>query len=314
MRHWLVVAGFVAALFPSIALADPLDAAKVEIKVTRLGPSVAVLVGAGGNIGVSFGDDGVFLIDDQFAPLNAKIRAAIDTLSKKPVRFVFNTHWHGDHTGGNELLAQQGAVIVAHENVRRRLSAEQFNSLFKEKVPPSPPKALPVITFNDELSFHCNGDEARVFHVEHAHTDGDAIVYFKQANVVHMGDTFLTSGYPLIDTDSGGSIGGYIASANKVLSFADDRTKIIPGHGAIADRKTLKSWRDTLVTLRDRIAKLKAQKKTLAEVQATKPTAEFDAALGQGFIKPPGLVEAIYKTCDGPQPAPTEPGAPTPHH
>jgi glyoxylase-like metal-dependent hydrolase (beta-lactamase superfamily II) len=283
----------------SSAAAQPADPAKVEIKVQRLGPSVAMLIGEGGNIGVSFGDDGVFLIDDQLANLSAKVRAAVATLSPKPIRFVFNTHWHGDHTGGNEALAGQGAIIVAHDNVRRRLSTEQFNAFKQKMIPPAPGKALPMITFDDELSFFLNGDELRVLHVERAHTDGDAIVFFKKANVVHMGDTlFNIGGYPFIDVRSGGTIGGYVTAADRVLALVDDHTQIIPGHGPVADRKTLVIWRDMLAMLRDRIAKLKAAHKTLAEAKAAHPTVEFNAAFGKGFIEADEMVEFVYQTCD----------------
>jgi len=289
--------GVVLAGGGKVAPAQPAqDFSKVEVKVEKLTPQIAVLHGSGGNIGVSFGDDGVFLIDDQFAPLNAKIRAAVETLAKGAIRFVFNTHWHGDHTGGNLALANQGAVIVAHDNVLKRLSTDQFMSLFKRKTPASPPKALPVITFGSELTFHLNGDEASVFHVEHAHTDGDSIVWFKKANVVHMGDTFVVGGFPLIDVDSGGSLDGFIAAADRVLGIANDATIIIPGHGVTSDKKHLAEWRDMIVTIRKRVAKLKADHKTLEQAIAEHPTAEFDAGRAQGFIKPPLLIETIYKT------------------
>jgi glyoxylase-like metal-dependent hydrolase (beta-lactamase superfamily II) len=276
------------------------DPAKVTITVEKLAPGLAVLRGQGGNIGVCYGDDGVFLIDDEFAPLAPKIRAAVEGLSKKPLRFVVNTHWHGDHTGGNEPMATAGAVIVAQDNVYTRLSTEQFSAFRNDKTPPAPHAALPVVTFATELSFHLNGDEARVIHVEHAHTDGDSIVWFKKADVVHMGDTFFTIGYPYIDVDSGGSIDGYIAAADRVLAMADDKTQIIPGHGATADKKQLKTWRDMLATLRTRIAALKQAGKSLAEVQAAKPSAEFDAKFGHAFIEPDDIVEFIYKTIGGP--------------
>jgi glyoxylase-like metal-dependent hydrolase (beta-lactamase superfamily II) len=272
------------------------DFSKVEIKIERLAPNLAILHGKGGNIGVSFGDDGVLLIDDQFAPLNGKLRAAVEMLAKGPARFVFNTHWHGDHTGGNAPLAALGAVIVAHDNVRKRLTSAQFISLFDRHVPPAPPRAWPLITFSAELSFHLNGDEVRVLHVEHAHTDGDSVVWFKKANVVHMGDTFAVGDYPFIDADSGGSIDGFIAAAERVLALCDDHTRIASGHSPLADKQQLAAWRDMLVELRRRVARMKAEHKTAAQVIAAHPTAEFDAAHAQGFIKPDVLVAAIYAT------------------
>src|SRR4051812_39904363 len=206
------------------------DLSKVEIKTHPVAGSVSMLEGAGGNIGVSAGDDGVFVIDDEFAPLAPKIKAAIAKISPKPLRFVCNTHWHGDHTGSNEQMAGYGALIVAHDNVRKRLGTEQVVEMMGgRKVPPSPEKALPVITFNDEVTFHLNGDEIHVVHVANAHTDGDAIVHFKKANVVHMGDTFINGFYPVIDFSTGGTIDGYLAAQEKVLAMIDANTRLIPG-------------------------------------------------------------------------------------
>jgi glyoxylase-like metal-dependent hydrolase (beta-lactamase superfamily II) len=210
------------------------------------------------------------------------------------VRFIFNTHWHGDHTGGNAVFGGDGAVIVAHDNVRKRLSTKQFNKLFNHETPPSPDVALPVITFAESMSFHVNGDDIEVSHVDPAHTDGDSIVFFKKANVLHMGDTFFANGYPFIDLSSGGSVEGYIKAADRGLALASATTKIVPGHGPVADAKKLKVFRDMIVTIRDRIKKLAASGKSLAQVQAAKPTAEFDAAWGSAFIKPEMLVETIY--------------------
>ncbi|HZS36179.1 MAG TPA: MBL fold metallo-hydrolase [Polyangia bacterium] len=284
------------ALLAGTAAAQPADPSKVEIKIVKLAGSVSMLEGSGGNIGVSVGDDGVFLIDDQFAPLTPKIRAAVETLSKKPLRFVFNTHWHGDHTGGNENLANAGAIVVAHDNVRKRLSSEQFMSLMNRHFPPAPARALPIVTFNDEVTFHLNGDEIHVFHVARAHTDGDAIVHFRKANVVHTGDVFLSAGYPLVDVDSGGTFDGFIAAADRLLAITDAQTRIIPGHGPPADRARLAAWREMLVTVRARVKKLADAGKKLDEIKAAKPTADLDGEWAKGFIKPELVVDFAYKS------------------
>lgn len=266
----------------------------VVVRTIPLRGNISMLMGQGGNLGVSTGADGSFLIDDDYTPLSARIQAALTALSPKPVRFVVNTHWHGDHTGGNESFGASGAIIVAHDNVRKRMNSEQFIEAFKMKVPPAAAGALPVVTFADQLSFHWNGEEIRVFHVKNAHTDGDALVHFTGANVIHTGDIFFNGFYPFIDGSSGGSLDGMIAGADQVLALANDETKIIPGHGPLASRADLVSYRRMLVTVRDRIAALVRQKKTLDQVVAAKPTAEFDAAWGNGFMKPDVFVTVVY--------------------
>jgi len=254
---------------------------------------VYMLIGQGGNIGLCVGEDGAFVVDDQFAPLTEKIQGAIAKVTDQSVRFLVNTHWHGDHTGGNENFGKMGVVIVAHENVRRRMSVEQFMEAFGRSVPPSPPKALPIITFTDGVVFHLNGDEVRVFHVEHAHTDGDAVVYWMNANVVHTGDVYFNGTYPFIDISSGGSLEGTIEGANRVLELANDQTKIVPGHGALSNRAELVAYRDMLVTARNAIRNLLDQGKTIDEVVAAKPTKDLDAKWGQGFMKPDVWVKIV---------------------
>ena len=266
----------------------------VEIKTIPVADNVYMLKGVGGNIGISVGDDGVFMIDDQFAPLTEKIQQAIDELTDKPVKFVVNTHYHGDHTGGNENLGEAGAVIIAHENVRSRRSIEQFSEFTKRTTPPLAAIGLPVVTFTKDLTFHFNGDEVYTFHAPHAHTDGDAILFFKKANVIHMGDTFFNGMYPYIDIQSGGSINGVINAVNKALMLGDNDTKYIPGHGEVSDAKGMESYRDFLVTVRNRILALIKEGKTLDEIIALKPNADTDDELGKGFIKPEALIRHVY--------------------
>jgi len=238
----------------------------VQVRTIPITTNVYMLQGAGGNIGVSVGSDAVFVIDDQFAPLTKKILAAIAELTPNPVRFVVNTHWHSDHTGGNENLGQAGAIIYAHENVRRRMTAGQFIEALNSRVEPAPPGALPVVTFNDAVTFHINGDSVTTVHVAPAHTDGDVIIHFTKANVIHMGDTFHNAGLPFVDLSSGGSIHGIIAAADKVLAMSNAQTRIIPGHGPLADRARLKLYRDMVVALRDRVRTLISTGKTADQV------------------------------------------------
>ncbi|MDQ3229953.1 MAG: MBL fold metallo-hydrolase, partial [Pseudomonadota bacterium] len=233
------LAALAIAAIPLLASAQQ-DFSKVEIKTTALRDGTHMLTGAGGNIVASAGSDGVFIIDDQFAPLSDKIRAAVGKLSDKPLRFVVNTHWHGDHTGGNENLGKAGAVIVAHDNVRKRMSVEQL--LLGNKIPASPGAALPVVTFASDLNLHLNGDSVHVQHVAHAHTDGDALVKFERANVLHMGDVYFNGLYPFIDASSGGSIGGLLAAIDSGLALSDDNTIVVPGHGPVSNRSELAAY------------------------------------------------------------------------
>jgi len=224
-RGSTVVLVFAALAFhPAVAGAQGRDFSKVEIKTTKVAEDIYMLEGAGGNIGVCVGPEGVLVIDDQFAPLTDKIKAAITAISDKPIRFLFNTHFHGDHTGGNENFAKAGVAIVAHDNVRKRLSTEQYNAIFDRKTPPSPAEALPIVTFNDSVTFHIGGEEITCFHVPNAHTDGDAIVFFPRDNVVHMGDCLFNGLYPVLDISAGGSAAGMIAAADRMLKVTNADT------------------------------------------------------------------------------------------
>jgi glyoxylase-like metal-dependent hydrolase (beta-lactamase superfamily II) len=274
-----------AVILGAVAAFAQRDFSKVEIKAEQVAPGIHLLKGSGGNIGVASGPDGVFVVDDQFAPLSEKILAAIRALSPGPIRFLVNTHWHGDHVGGNENFAKEGAVLVAHSNVRRRMSTE---------TPPAAAAALPAVTFNDSVTFHLNGDDITALHVRHAHTDGDAILFFRRANVVHMGDVYFNGLYPFIDIDSGGSIDGMIAAVERVLAVIDAGTKIIPGHGPQSDRAGLTAYLEMLRHVRAAVAKEISAGKSLADAIAAKPTAKYDAELGGAFIKPEKLIEILY--------------------
>jgi glyoxylase-like metal-dependent hydrolase (beta-lactamase superfamily II) len=286
-----------AAIVFAVVLCPPAPAQEfdqVEIKTIPVAESVFMLEGAGGNIGVSAGEDGVFLIDSQYGRLTGKIEAAVGALGDGPIRFVLNTHWHRDHTDGNENLCRAGALIVAHENVRSRMSTEQILRPFGNRVQPSPEAALPAITFSDSVTFHLNGDEIRVIHLEPAHTDGDSIVRFLKADVVHMGDIYFNGLYPFIDVSAGGSIDGMLAAVNRVLKMIGAETRIIPGHGPLSNREELVAYREMLQGVRDQIAPMVAAGRTRQEVIDSKPTAEFDANWARGFLTPEQFAGIVY--------------------
>jgi cyclase len=287
------------SLVARAAYAQQADFDKVTIKTTKVADGVYMLEGAGGNIGLSVGEDGVVVIDDEFAPLTPKIQAAISAITPKPIKFVLNTHWHGDHVGGNENLAAAGAVIVAHDNVRKRMSVGQFMELMKTQVPPAPPKALPIVTFSSDVTLHLNGEDIHVVYVGPAHTDGDAIVVFSKSKVVHMGDCFMTVSYPFVDLGSGGTFDGFVTVADRVLGMIDNSFKIIPGHGTISGKADLKGWRDMLAAIRTRVKKQADAGKTLEVIQKQKITAEWDEKWGKAFIKPDQVIEFAFKAVKG---------------
>ncbi|WDI32119.1 MBL fold metallo-hydrolase [Hyphococcus flavus] len=287
-----VVAAFVVSAAPALAQRDFSD---VEIKTTDLGAGVYMLEGAGGNIGLSVGEDGAFVIDDQFAPLADKIVAAIAEVSDKPVEFVVNTHWHGDHTGGNEEMSDLGAHIVAHDNVRQRLK-EGMSRDDGRVTPAAPEGALPVITFSHSMLFYWNGHDIRVWHPENAHTDGDAIIFFKDANIVHMGDVFFNGWYPYIDLESGGDMDGYISTHEKVLSKVDDETRIIPGHGPLASKADLQNTVDMLKEVRVRVQRMIDDGMSEDEVVAASPLADLDDEWSWQFINGERMTRMAYRS------------------
>ncbi len=256
----------------------------MEVTATAVAPGIWMLAGPGGNIGVSIGPDGVILVDDQVAPAVPKIREALAALDPRAPRFVINTHWHGDHTGGNEAFGQAGAIILAHDNVRVRLTTEQFIEAFNERIPPAPAGALPVITFTEAVTLHLNGDEVHVFHVAPAHTDGDAVVHFRTANVVHGGDILFTGMYSFLDLSSGGTVAGMIAGLDRLAALGDEQTKFIPGHGPLASRADVRAARDLLRAMCGRVLALAREGRSVDEIVAAKPTKDYDATYANAFL------------------------------
>jgi cyclase len=301
-RTLLLTCGVTSLVLASAALAQFGDPSKVTFKSTAVVGDISVIEGvngfSGGNVAVSTGSDGVLLIDDAIAPLTAKLKAKLATISKKPVRLLINTHWHADHTGGNAVLGGAGTVIVAHDNARKKLIADQTIQMGSQtmKVPATAPAGLPVLTFADDVTLHFNGDDVHVFHVPPAHTDGDVIVHFTRANVIHTGDTFVNMGYPIADVSSGGKWSGLIAAADKILAMANDTTRIIPGHGPVGTRADVTAYRQLLIALRDKVNKAAEGGKSVEQVLAAKPLAEYDAKYGQGPMKGDMVVEMIMKS------------------
>lgn len=286
----------IVALVVILAAPAADEYANVRIKTEKLTDNIYMLTGSGGNIGLAVGNDAVFLIDDQFAPLTPKIKAAIAKITKRPVKFLINTHWHFDHVGGNENFGKDGVMIIAHDNTLFRMAEPQTIDFFKMKIPSAPKKALPVITFVNDLTFHMNGDEILLFYMPGAHTDSDVFVHFRNSNVIHMGDLFFNKMYPFIDIRSGGSIEGMLNAAESVLTLTDDKTKIIPGHGPLGNMADLEAYRDMLAAVSDRIRAMIKEGKTLEQVVAAKPTADFDAVWGKGFLTPAQFVEIVYQS------------------
>lgn len=278
-------------VLPSVALAQRPDFTKVQVKSLPVAGNVHMLVGAGGNIGVSVGPDGLLVVDDQFAPLAPKIHATLDKLSKKKIAFVLNTHWHGDHTGGNAIFGKEGH-LVAQREVRTRLATEQTRA--GQPIPAAPKEALPVITYEDGMSLWFNGEEIKLTHLPAGHTDGDTMVHFTGSNVIHMGDQFVVDAFPFVDVESGGSLEGYVRNVERVLQTLPPGVKLIPGHGTLAEREDLERF---VTMLRDTVALVRARRdagKTLEQVKAEGVPEQYKS-WGNGFIKADRWLETIYR-------------------
>jgi cyclase len=297
---WTVVA--TTALLAGVAVAQPappatpppVDFSKVEIKTTDLGDNVYMLEGQGGNITIAVAKDGIIMVDGEFAPLHDKIKAAIAVVSSEPIKYLINTHFHGDHTGGNEPFARDGVTIVSEINVRNRLAAGTTNGLTGVKTPPAPAEALPSKTYTGSFKIRLRGRVADLRHIANAHTDGDTYVWFKTANVLSTGDTFTNGRYPNIDFANGGNIKGMIAATDAYMKLANAKTRIVPGHGPIADRAALIDYRAMLITARDRMAKLLKEGKSEDDVVASKPFADLDAKWAPTELAAKNFIRVVY--------------------
>lgn len=281
-------------LLAVLGTAQQPDFSNVQIKVTRVAGTVYMLEGDGGNIGVSIGTDGIVMVDDEWAPLGDKIQATLKSITDKPVRFVINTHWHRDHTGGNSYFQKQ-APVIAQENVPERLKAGG-ESAAGTKVPPAPKEALPIVTFHQNLTLHLNGEDIRVVHFPRAHTDGDVVVFFSQSNVVHMGDIFVTYGFPFIDLQSGGSVRGMIAAIEKVMATAPADAKIIPGHGPVSSMADMKPFLTMLKDSTARVQKGIELGKTVRQLKSENVLVGYESWGGPGnHITTDKFIETLYK-------------------
>ena len=288
----------VAVLFASINTTSAQEK-EVEFTAFQLSDTVYMLKGRGGNVGISTGEDGLYIIDDQVKPVTSQLLQAIRKISNQPIKFVINTHYHADHTGGNEAIGAAGTVIIAHDNIRKRMTTEQVSIFMNSTTPPYPKGALPVVTFNDRMSLHFNGETATAYYVAEGHTDGDAIIHFPASNVIHMGDMYFNGLYPYVDLDAGGSMQGMVAAADLALSMADESTRIIPGHGPLAVTEELQGYRDFLIKAGANVQGLIDQGMNLQQVIAAEPTKEWDETLGKTWITPAQFVTFIYNSLQG---------------
>jgi len=286
-------------LIPLLLALSSQFAFAVEFETTKLSDSLYMLKGQGGNIAISTGSDGVFIIDDQVAPVTADLLEEIRTISSQPIRFVINTHYHFDHVGGNEMVSESGSVIIAHNNVRKRMTSAQWSNFMQKSVAAYPQGALPKITFNDQTTLHFNGESATAYHIANAHTDGDAIIHFPKSNVIHMGDIWFNGLYPYVDLDAGGNIRGFHKAVAKAVSLANQQTKIIPGHGPLGTLDELKSYAEFLAEATKNVETLISEGKNLQQIIALKPTAKWDESLGKAWIKPDQFVTMLYNSLMG---------------
>ncbi len=275
------------------------DLSSVEVKTIPLRNNLYLLANSGSNIMLSAGEDGPLVIDTGIAEMSKKVATAISATGSGPARMVINTHWHFDHVGGNQLLAESGAIFIAHRNVRRTMINGGNLAVIDREVAPSPTSALPDITFDKHLTVHFNGEEFQLTHVPSAHTNGDCIVYLPNSNVLHMGDTFFNGMYPFFDTNAGGALDGIIKAFDVGMELANEQTIVIPGHGRLSNKKEMKEYRNMLSTVRDRVQKLVAEGKSLQEITDDKPTADFDKRWGNSWLTPDMWVELIYRGMKG---------------
>jgi len=290
----LVAAALLVGTGSALAQQQPPDYSKVEIKTTDLGHNTYMLEGLGGNITVIVGGDGVLMVDSEFAPLHDKIKAAIEKITNQPIRYVVDTHFHGDHTGGNAGFAKDGATIVAQINVKRRLAEGSINGLNGAKTPPVSGDALPSKTYETALTLKLKGRTVHLHHIANAHTDGDTYVLIPDANVIATGDTVVIGRYPNIDFANGGNIRGMIGATGIYLHIANDKTKIVPGHGPLTDKAGVASYRAMLIAARDRMAKLIKAGKTEADVVAAKPFADFDKKFNATDQQATNFIRVVY--------------------
>ena len=281
-------------LICSVAVSGQTDWSKIEVKATHVAGNIYMLEGAGGNIGVSVGPDGILIVDDQFAPLADKIKAALNKLGEGKLKFVLNTHYHGDHTGSNTAFGPD-ALIIAHDNVRKRLSTEQVSKFFKRTTPATPKEGLPVVTFDHAVTIHFNGEEIKVVHFPSSHTDGDSIIYFTGSNVIHMGDNFFNPRFPVVDLEAGGNVLGMTKTVGEVLAKLPAGVKIIPGHGPLSDPAGLKDFHRMLTETTAIVQKKKKAGKTLDEVKKEGLPEEWKT-WGSGFIKTDIWIELVYNS------------------
>ncbi|MCD9459384.1 MBL fold metallo-hydrolase [Marinibactrum halimedae] len=291
VKFALVLVGFIIV---SSVVADNHQESKSGVKVESIRDGLYMLQAKGGNVGVFIGEDGVFVIDDGYQEVGPAILSAIQTITPQPVSYLVNTHWHGDHTGGNEHIGKSGATIVAHDNVRALLKSGSRLEIFNTDYPGLPPVALPKITYNDAMTFHWNGDTVVLQHYANAHTNGDGVIFFEKANVVHTGDVFFNGFYPFIDAEHGGSIKGMIKAVDAILARSNDKTLIIPGHGPLSSKKELQNYREMLNKAVQLIEPLKKQGLSMAEVIERKPTQPLDAKWGKGFLSPDLWTRIVY--------------------
>jgi len=297
-----IIAGIALPVLLIAAFAPPATTQgtrEIEVQTTELADHVYMLsTGAGGNLCLCVGDEGSLLVDSEYAQLYDKVRAAVTALSDKPVRYLVNTHWHFDHVGGNDKFAASESLVLAHKNVRSRLAAGQRITIIDVDVPPAPERALPVVTFNDELTIHLGGEEINIIHIPNAHTDGDCIVLLRHANVLHTGDIVFHGGYPFIDISSGGSIDGVIAAVAKIVTLCDEKTKIIPGHGQLTNRSELEAYGAMLRQFRGIIAGEMVAGKDLDAILASRPTSKLDEIWGKRCFPPHQFTEIVYRSLE----------------